>query len=470
MASSSSKANNNPVSNFPTSFRFPSPYSHFLRLRRRATDKKNNAITLSEQNGQVDIPVIRKRKITVPIYQFDNPYLNETTVWVDARYASLKLVDSGRFGVVISAKDTLNENNNNNKVAIKKVLSCFISPHSTRHILREIRLLKYLSHPNIVQLLNIDVPSSYETWDSVNLVTPLYECNLRYALLNHSDKNPADKKKRILKQLLKALVHMHSKNILHRDVKSLNVLLDKSHENAYFCDLGEARFYDHLGGVEGDSDEKHKHNNDNNNINDAAELTVGPKTILQSAPELFLNEKYDASVDIWGIGCIAAEMFHPKHEYLFNDISARNPMKTVVSILGYPREDEMVHLKKKSSRWYIGLVKKYAGDGNYIRHMFNYDATLADFIIKCLKFSPRDRMTAEQALNHPFLADYTNDIDDEHVGKKDDEDEEKKEAKNMPPDYDFKLSEPPHGLSKMKLKEFVWEEVLSFHPEAAKLR
>ncbi len=393
-----------------------------------------------------ELPTLRKRKLTVPVYIFDNPYFTQTTVLVDARYSQLKHVGGGRFGVVVSGVDRCTDE----RVAIKKVFAAFANTHSARHVLREVRLLRYLQHPHIVSLLDIDVPARYETWDSVYMVTPLLQMDLRTALVSGKIENRRTQK-RIIAQLLAALVHMHRKCVMHRDVKSLNVLLDAD-LNAQFCDLGEARFYS------GTTGRPHEHVVDSHL--EETELTVGPRTALSSAPELFLNEQYDAGVDLWGIGCITAEMLHPTHRYLFDDMNARTPIKTMVQVLGFPAESQIQHLEKASSRWYMSLAKKKSGKGTLRTILKNVDEDALHFVESLLRFSPQERMSAEEALKHPFLADVVDEVMDQIV---------------LSPDsgnrvFDFRLTEPPERMSVKSLKELVWDEVVSFHPEAEHFR
>ncbi len=242
---------------------------------------------------------------------------------------------------------------------------------------------------------------------------------------------------------------MHTANVMHRDLKSLNVLLD-AELNAHLCDLGEARFYSKTTGRA-----------DAAGVLSDTELTVGPRTVLHSAPELFLNEPYNASADLWGAGCIAAEMLHPKHKYLFDDSKKRNPMQIVVQTIGYPSEKQMAHLEKRSSRWYMSLVIK-RNTGGTLRKILSdeygeVDEDGVDFIERCLKFSPKERMTAEEALAHPFLEEIVQEVIAEVEAKCESRDE----------GFDFQLTEPPESFSKAQLKDLVWEEVVAFHPEAA---
>lgn len=381
--------------------------------------------------------VVRKRKLTVPLYIFDNPFFTSTDVVVSARYTNLQHIGSGRFGAVVRAIDS----KTGNRVAIKKIFSAFIDTHSTRRVLRELRLLRYLNHPHIVRLVDVDYPSNYRTWDSVYLLTSLLNCDLRTALLGGRLNDP-NLQRRVLAQLCLALEHMHSHGVMHRDVKSSNVLLDDT-LNVQICDLGSARY-------SSKTSEKVACENDLD-IHDEAELTLGARTPLQSAPELFLNESYDSKVDMWGIGCIAAEFLHRTHGHIFHDLEIRNPLKEVVQVLGYPTESQMAHLTRPSSKWYMRRLKTNQ-PGSLRERVSSDDESAVDFVSKLLRFAPHERMSATEALRHPFIA---------QVAMK----ERKRINAHMKTS-----SEPVQKMSRSALKDLVWKEVAELHPEAAAFR
>ena len=80
----------------------------------------------------------------------------------------------GAYGVVCSALD----NKKNKKVAIKKIGNAFEDLIDAKRIYREIKLLKFIKHPNIIKLYWIEVPDKPKTFDDIYLITELMETDL----------------------------------------------------------------------------------------------------------------------------------------------------------------------------------------------------------------------------------------------------------------------------------------------------
>lgn len=331
----------------------------------------------------------------------------------------------------------------NASVAIKKILSAFVNARMARHVLREIRLLRHLRHPHIVQLLDIDIPAQYAAWDSVYIVTPLLSTDLRSALVSGKVEDPFTQK-RIAFQLVLALDHMHEVGVMHRDIKSRNLLLDENFD-VQLCDLGEARFYSK---ANRDAEEEEQPGLGNAE----PQLSGAITTVIQVAPELSLGADYNAEVDIWAAGCVIAEVVHPDHDFVFNNTSLDTHIQEIVDVVGYP-DDDMVdilpphgvrrlrrHRKSSSSKHRIG---EFLGE--------NPEPLVVDLLEKMLCLSPKDRLSANEALEHAWFVDVRN------------------EAQVAKEDYNFALSEPPRKTSKAELKNMVWQEVVTFHPEVASL-
>ena len=94
------------------------------------------------------------------------------------RYTLLEVVGKGSYGVVCSATD----NNTGEKVAIKKITDVFEHVSDATRILREIKLLRHLQHPDIVEIRHIMLPPGPTDFDDVYVVFELMESDLHQVL------------------------------------------------------------------------------------------------------------------------------------------------------------------------------------------------------------------------------------------------------------------------------------------------
>ena len=97
-----------------------------------------------------------------------------TTFCVDERYELIKQIGLGAYGVVCSCYDK----KTNMKVAIKKVPNAFDDLVDAKRILREIKLLKYFDHENIISLLDVPKPEARTGYNDIYIVTDLMETDL----------------------------------------------------------------------------------------------------------------------------------------------------------------------------------------------------------------------------------------------------------------------------------------------------
>lgn len=381
-----------------------------------------------------------KRRVRVNLAILERPLMTETEFIVDARYRALKLLGSGSYGIVVSALDSFT----GTRIAIKKVLNAFATPRMARHVLRELRLLRHLKHPHIVELLDIDVPRHYNAWEEVYLVTPLLSTDLRSALTEGKLRGNVHAQKKIAYQMMLALQHFHSKGIMHRDIKSRNLLLDKDF-NVKICDLGESRFYSKTNRDLPEDERPHPFKE--------PELTGGVSTMIQSAPELSLGAQYDAEVDIWAAGCVIAEMVHPQHKFLFDHTSKNSHVQEIIDAIGCP-PDDIMNILPDYGQWYLKHQRKTKLKKNRIGELLGSDPDplVVDLLEKMLRFSPKERLSADLALEHPWFDDVRENFQPVETGS-----------------YDFALSEPARKTSRSALKNLVWEEVVAFHPEAPSL-
>ena len=422
----------------PTSSRSERKSIENRRTKKSSRNQSTESAAAATTGAPDDYEMV-KRRVRVSLAILERPLMTETEFLVDARYRSVKLIGSGAYGIVCSAIDSVTRS----RVAIKKILNAFSHIRLARRTLREIRLLRHLNHPHIVRLLDVDVPQQYKAWDSVYIVNTLLDMDLKTAMRSGKIDTPY-KQKKVAYQMLLGLEHMHSLGLMHRDVKSRNLLVDKD-LNLQICDLGESRFYSGT----------NRYSIDESTpciVHDEPNLSGVITTMIQSAPEISLGAEYDAGVDIWAAGCVIAELVHKEHEYLFDSTSKRSHVKEIIEIIGYSDSDIDEALPEQGRRYLRQLNVSKSSD-NRVGELLgpDVDPLALDLITKMLRFSPKKRLSAKRALQHPWF------------------DEVRESNKTKKGAYKFAQTEPHSKTSKSELKNLVWEEVVAFHPEAPHL-
>jgi mitogen-activated protein kinase 1/3 len=158
-----------------------------------------------------------------------------TTFTVEDRYEFIKQIGLGAYGVVCSCLDR----KTNTKVAIKKVPNAFDDLIDAKRILREIKLLRYFDHENIISLLDVPKPDGRTGFNDIYIVTDLMETDLHRVIYSRQELSD-DHIQYFVYQILRGVLYMHSANIVHRDLKPSNILANKNCD-LKICDLGLGR-------------------------------------------------------------------------------------------------------------------------------------------------------------------------------------------------------------------------------------
>uniref|UniRef100_A0A8C6S3Q4 Mitogen-activated protein kinase 15 n=1 Tax=Neogobius melanostomus TaxID=47308 RepID=A0A8C6S3Q4_9GOBI len=271
-------------------------------------------------------------------------------------------------------------------VAVKKIFDAFRNRTDAQRTFREIMFLQeFGGHPNIVKLLNVirahndkDIYLIFEYMD-----TDLHAVIKKGTLLKDIHK------RYVMYQLLKAIKYLHSGNVIHRDQKPSNVLLDTDCI-VKLCDFGLARS---LNQIQEDSG------------NPA--LTEYVATRWYRAPEILLGStRYTKGVDLWSLGCILGEMLLGKA--LFPGTSTINQIEKIMSAIPHPTPDDILAIKSEYGSSVIQrmLLKPQVPLEDLLQPSVSADAL--DLLKGLLVFNPDKRLTAEQALEHPYVAKFHN--------------------------------------------------------------
>ncbi|KAM6981063.1 mitogen-activated protein kinase 6 [Aplochiton taeniatus] len=307
------------------------------------------------------------------------------------RYMDLKPLGYGGNGLVFSAVDTDCEK----RVAVKKII--LTDSQSVKHALREIKIIRRLDHDNIVKVFETLGPSGRRLTEDVVSLT---EVNSVYIVQEYMDTDlcqvlerglPSEGHARLfMYQLLRGLKYIHSANVLHRDLKPANLFVNTDDLVLKIGDFGLARIMDpHY---------SHK-----------GHLSEGLVTKWYRSPRLLLSpNNYTKAIDMWAAGCIFAEMLTGKT--LFAGAHELEQMQLILESIPVLREEDRqelhnvipVFIRSDMSQPHTPLA----------RLLPDVSPQALDFLEKILTFNPMDRLTAKQALAHPYMADYSFPLDE----------------------------------------------------------
>uniref|UniRef100_A0ACD6AD55 Uncharacterized protein n=1 Tax=Avena sativa TaxID=4498 RepID=A0ACD6AD55_AVESA len=293
---------------------------------------------------------------------------------IDTKYVPIKLMGKGAYGTVCSS---INQETNE-KVAIKKINDVFDNRKDAVRMLREMKLLRHLRHENVVFLKDIMMPVRRRSFKDVYLVTELMDTDLNQ-IISSSQPLSNDHCQYFLFQLLRGLKYVHSAGILHRDLKPGNLLVN-TNSDLKICDFGLAR----TDSTKGQS------------------MTEYVVTRSYRAPELLLGcENYDASIDVWSVGCIFAELLGRKP--IFPGTGCLSQLKLIVNVLGTIRDGDLGFIDKPRARNYIKSLP--CSLGIPLSSMYPQAHPLAiDLLQKMLVFDPSERISVVEALEHPYMS------------------------------------------------------------------
>ncbi|GFH31910.1 mitogen-activated protein kinase [Haematococcus lacustris] len=222
------------------------------------------------------------------------------------KYEIQAKLGKGAYGVVWKAVDRKTRET----VALKKIFDAFQNATDAQRTFREVMFLQELNqHENIIRLVNV---LKAENDKDLYLIFEYMETDL-HAVIRAQILEDVHKQY-IMYQLFKALLYMHTGELLHRDIKPSNLLLNSDCQ-VKLADFGLARSVSQLNA-----------DGNNNPI-----LTDYVATRWYRAPEILLGStKYTYGVDMWSSGCILGELLLGKP--IFPGTSTMNQLDRILEV------------------------------------------------------------------------------------------------------------------------------------------
>eukprot|EP01103_Thecamoeba_quadrilineata_P007028 TRINITY_DN16806_c0_g1_i1.p1 TRINITY_DN16806_c0_g1~~TRINITY_DN16806_c0_g1_i1.p1 ORF type:complete len:299 (-),score=84.51 TRINITY_DN16806_c0_g1_i1:120-1016(-) len=248
----------------------------------------------------------------------------------------------GAFSVVKLAVDRTTGERFAAKIIEKKTLGQDLIRLET-----EIAILKQVQHPNIISLKET-IDTKHYLFIITELVTGGELFDKIVELGSYSEAKAAE----VVRKMVSAIQYLHEKDIVHRDLKPENLLLKNDHDvtEIKIADFGLSKI-----------------------VSNKAFMQTACGTPGYVAPEVLKSQGYDKEVDLWSIGVI-----------------------TYILLCGFPPfyNEELRDLFEQIMRAEYDFPEEYW-------HSISDEAK--DFVRRLLVVEPKQRMTGEQALQHPWL-------------------------------------------------------------------
>lgn len=255
-----------------------------------------------------------------------------------------------------------------------------LKPVKKKKIKREIKILQNLmGGPNVVQLIDVVRDPQSKTPSIITEFIDNTDFKVLYPTFSDYDV------RYYIFELLKALDFCHSRGIMHRDVKPHNVMIDHEKRKLRLIDWGLAEFY---------------HPHTEYNVRVASRYFKGPELLVDF-------QEYDYSLDMWSLGCMFASMIFRKEPF-FHGHDNYDQLVKICKVLG--TDDFQVYLDKykiELDSHYDVILGRYPRKpwSRFVtpenQHFVSDEAI--DFLDKLLRYDHQERLTAQEAQNHPYF-------------------------------------------------------------------
>lgn len=404
---------------------------------------------------------------------------------IKGRLSDITYLGSGSYGQVYSATD----NKTGEKVAIKKIQNVFENDVNAKRLLREVRILRMLHHNNVIGFRGLLCPANLSKFNDLYIVFQFVDTDLQKIIASPQHFSNLHIKYFVY-QICLGMRYIHSQFIIHRDLKPANLLIN-ANCSLKICDFGLARTIEPERSscpptpIKSSSSKNIESKSAGNAASEdglpalfaapkrlSRQLTKHVVTRWYRAPELILLTEYTSAIDMWSVGCIFAELLSmQKESFEFaEERSALFPGKScfplsadhqlaykdqldqlnvIFNVIGTPKPSDIAKIQSEKARRYVKQMTPRDPVDFSLRYT-GADPMAVDLLNKLLCFSPTDRLSATQALAHPYLAEVR--------------DVKAMEAIKPPQQaWDF---EDDKDLNEEKLRALIVEQILIDHPEA----
>lgn len=306
---------------------------------------------------------------------------------ITKRFNFHKKIGQGAYGVVWKVTDKKTKK----IVALKKLFGAFRDNTDAQRTYREVMILQELNgHDNIISILNV---IKAENGQDLYVLFDYMEADL-YNIIRCGILQDVHKRY-IIYQIFRGLKYIHSAEIIHRDLKPSNIFIN-SNCQIKIGDFGLARTLS-----SGKTGYK-------------AIVTDYVATRWYRAPEMLMGAaKYGKPIDMWSVGCILYELITSKP--LFPGKSTKHMFALFLELTGIPTEEEFDEIKNQCElqfEYYYFPDKLPKISIKTLLGKYTSDSDTIDLLSKLLVLDPKKRITVEEALNHPYVANFHK-VDDE---------------------------------------------------------
>jgi len=396
----------------------------FSRLRRLSE--------VSTQSGQAAIP--RHGDVEKTSSDRRGTTSRLTRGWnVPLRYEVKTLIGQGSYGFVFECFD--NEKGRN--VAIKRIEHLFDDLVDCKRTLRELAIGSRMAHSRIVELYDLLLPDNLDNFNEISLVMEMCDSDLRKLCRSRLTLSPLQVNT-LLYNILVGVRYLHASGVYHRDLKPANCLVNRDCV-VKLCDFGLARVV--LPETAGDEPVEPASSpqpalRSRSRIASARpprhkgtavkrSLTGHVVTRWYRAPELILLQtNYSCAVDMWSVGCILAELLQiiegadlsrrgpvcqgtscfpmsPSHSRRSSN-DKRDQLNIIFDLIGTPSTEETNCIADEDLRQYVQCFRVRSCTNFRERFSMATEEGL-DALRRMLQFSPSNRLTVGEAIEHALL-------------------------------------------------------------------